>query len=369
MASTTATLRQTLAEQRRRELETRKRGKDLERRLKEHAKMTAQEQARLEVEAYENSLELLLSVHTEQSAPIRWVEFATAFPPSEPVNAGQHEFAAILRHGVAELLNATDIPSANPEDARQIDQRDQQILQDEYTGKRAELERMRALAKRVIAGESGAYLEAIAEFSSLEEVAGLGSSLQVTVHSPRTISCLLTVNGREAVPGEVKSLTAAGKLSVKAMPKPRFHEIYQDYVCGCVLRLGREMLSLLPIDQVITTASVHGLEGRTGKPSEVPVLSVAMDRSTMDRLDFERLDPSESMQNFLHRGDVKASRKSGEFVPISPLNPADLTAPLTPSLDIAGLLTQMRELRAEIASQIKPVPALNNADSFSSALA
>lgn len=38
------------------------------------------------------------------------------------------------------------------------------------------------------------------------------------------------------------------KLSVKAMPKGRFHEVYQDYACGCCLRIGREVLALLPVD-------------------------------------------------------------------------------------------------------------------------
>ena len=109
------------------------------------------------------------------------------------------------------------------------------------------------------------------------------------------------------------------------MPKPRFHEIYQDYVCGCVLRLAREVLALLPVDEVLVTASVNGrTDPRTGKPAELPVLSVAIARAVVEQLDFDRLDPSDSMENFSHRGDVKASRKGGEFLPIVPLTLADL---------------------------------------------
>ena len=66
----TAQWRRLQAEQRRQERDAQKRQKDFERRLKERAKLSVLEQARLEVEAHENALEVLLSVHKEQSAPV-----------------------------------------------------------------------------------------------------------------------------------------------------------------------------------------------------------------------------------------------------------------------------------------------------------
>lgn len=348
-------MRRLQAEQRRQEREARKRQKDLERRSKEKAKLSALEQARLEVEAHENALEVLLSVHKEQSALIDWAEFASALPPHEPVRPGRHEFEAVLRHGVGELENAAGSGGAAAEEARARDEREYQTICEEYERERAEWERMRALAKRVLAGEAGAYSEAISEFSSLGEIAHLGSSIHLTVRSPKLIECVLTVNGREVIPAEVKSLTAAGKLSVKAMPKPRFHEIYQDYVCGCVLRLAREVLALLPVDEVLVTASVNGIDARSGKPADLPVLSAAIARDVVERLDFERLDPSDSMENFPHRGDVMASRKGGEFLAIVPLTPTDLAPAQPERMDFTGLLTNVRQLRVEIGSKLEPV--------------
>ena len=38
------------------------------------------------------------------------------------------------------------------------------------------------------------------------------------------------------------------------MPKGRFHEIYQDYLCGCLLRVAREVFALFPVDTVLVTA-------------------------------------------------------------------------------------------------------------------
>lgn len=360
MSSWTAEIRRREAETRRSERETRKRHRELERRIKERAKLSALEQARLDVEAHENALEVLLSVHKEQSAPIEWAKFATALPPHRPVRSGRHEFAAVLSHGVAELKNTTESGNAAAEQARALDEREYQAGRENYESELAEWERMRALAKRVLSGEAGAYSEAISEFSSLGEMAHLGSSIHITVCSPKLMGCVLTVNGREVIPPEVKSLTAAGKLSVKAMPKPRFHEIYQDYVCGCVLRLAREVLALLPVDQVLVTASVNGTDPRTSQPADVPVLSAAMSREVVERLDFERIDPSDSMENFPYRGDVKASRKGGEFVAIVPFTPADLAPAQPERMGFAGLLNNVRQLRADIESKLKhaiPPPA------------
>jgi hypothetical protein len=49
-----------------------------------------------------------------------------------------------------------------------------------------------------------------------------------------------------------------------------------------------------------------------------------MTRTALARLDFERLDPSDAVEGFLHRGDFKASRKTGAFAPIAPLTPAQI---------------------------------------------
>ena len=61
-----ATIRALLAAQRREEREAQRRLRELERQAKEQAKLSAIEQARLEVERFENQLEVLLSVHKER---------------------------------------------------------------------------------------------------------------------------------------------------------------------------------------------------------------------------------------------------------------------------------------------------------------
>jgi hypothetical protein len=289
-----------------------KRQKELERMLKEHAKFSAQERARLEVEAFENSIEVLLSVHRDARPQLDWMAPLSALPPHRPLHP---DMAA-------------------------------------YEKEHAEWQKMRSLAKRVLAGEEKAYGEALRELSAFEELSTLGSSISFRVHHSKLILCELKVNGRDVIPAEVKSLTAAEKLSVKAMPKTRFHEVYQDYVCGCVLRVARESFALLPVDSVIVTALVSTVQASTGMNMDTPVLSVAFSRQSLARLDFGRLDPSDSMENFTHRGDAMASRKSGEFVAIVPLKPEELSGHEPAKPNLTDVLNRVRDLHSKISSKL-----------------
>ena len=129
--------------------------------------------------------------------------------------------------------------------------------------------------------------------------------------------------------------------------------MYQDYVCSCALRVAREVLALLPVDMLIVTVNVTALQSSTGKEAETPVLSVAMPRQILERLDFARLDPSDSMENFKHRGDAMASRKSGEFTAIVPLKPSDAAQDKSAKLSLADVLKRVREMRDELSVKLK----------------
>lgn len=78
------------AAERRQQREAQKRLRELERRAKEQAKLSAMEQARLEVERYENQLDLLLSVHKEQGETWDWKTFAASLPPPNPQRSSYH---------------------------------------------------------------------------------------------------------------------------------------------------------------------------------------------------------------------------------------------------------------------------------------
>ncbi|MCI0747261.1 MAG: TerB family tellurite resistance protein [Verrucomicrobia subdivision 3 bacterium] len=285
-------------------------------------------------------------------------------PPVEPVRGNRHEAEVEVRRAAYnpgffdKLFGKAKKQAAAFEVesymAKDRDEREFQAAWTQYQRDHAEWENEKALAASVLAGDHDAYVRVLRELSPFAELSELGSSLNFRIHTPQLMEALVKVNGEQAIPSAIKSLISSGKVSTKAMPKGRFHEIYQDYVCGCVLRVGRELFALLPVETIIVTALADLFDSRTGRTAEQPILSVAMPRGVLRKLNFNLLDPSDAMENFLHRGDFKASRKAGAFVPITPLAPADLE---TPPISIAPATVPPSVMAQSVAPSVNPFPA------------
>jgi hypothetical protein len=345
------TFRTMQATERKQQREAQKRQKELERQAKEREKLSALEQARLEVETHENQLDVLLSVHKQQGQVWDWAAYACALPPAAPQKNSFHEIRGQQQISILPP-NRKQYCDAMLKRGRMQDEQAFQEATQAYSSQAAEYEKMKSLARRILAGEHKAYIEVLAEFSPLAEITTLGSSLHFTVNDAKLIECALKVNGTQAIPSEVKTLSASGKLSVKAMPKGRFHEIYQDYVCGCMLRVAREVFALLPSDTFLITARADSLDASTGQTVEQSVLSAIMTRAEFARLDFDRLDPSDAVESFQHRGDFKATRKTEAFQPIVAFTAADVSFSSVAGMSLQDLVENVQRLREELKAQV-----------------
>ena len=96
------TIRAIEAAERRAQRGEQRRFKELQRRNKELTKLSALEQARLEVETYDNRLEVLLSIHKEQGNEWDWHGIAQSFAPMEPARGNRHQADAAARHALYE---------------------------------------------------------------------------------------------------------------------------------------------------------------------------------------------------------------------------------------------------------------------------
>ncbi len=169
-------------------------------------------------------------------------------------------------------------------------------------------------------------METIRETDPFADIQSLGSSFEFNVPDQRTIGAVFRVNADEVIPLETRSLLKSGKLSVKRIPTSKFNELYQDYVCSCVLRVAREILALLPVEFVIVTALGTLLDTRSGHIEEQPIVSAAIPRRTLERLNMASIDPSDSMSNFVHR---MGFRKTKGFSAIAQVEPSELVSGLT----------------------------------------
>ena len=118
------------------------------------------------------------------------------------------------------------------------------------------------------------------------------------------------------IPTEKKSLLQSGKLSVKKMPQSEFYEMYQDYVCSCILRIGNELLAILPDKLVLVHAVDNMLNSKTGHMEEQYILSIAISRQTIASLNMDLIDPSDSFENFVY---IMKFKKTKGFEVVEPL--------------------------------------------------
>ncbi len=136
------------------------------------------------------------------------------------------------------------------------------------------------------------------------------------------------------------------------MPRGVFHGIYLDYLCGCALRVAREIFALLPVDTVLITAAADTVDSHTGQTLEQPVLSTVFPRPEFARLNFDQLDPSDAVELFQCRGDFKTSRKAEAFQANVPFTPGDIKLPTTEDVAVHELLGRIHEMRDQLKSEL-----------------
>lgn len=309
------TLRSVQAASRRAERNAQRRQRELETRRKQYAKMEALEQAAYEVEVYENQIEVLLSVHRESAETIDWSECADRTEPFRPERSSVKELAAnakleAYRPGLfARLFKLQQrqirVLGLLVDKARATDTQDFEQAVSAWQREHSEWQSDKALAKRLLSNEPQAKIDAIELLHSFEDISLLGISITFKTDSVGVVEAVLGVNGERVIPAESKSLLQSGKLSIKKLPAGRYNELLQDHICSCALRVGRELLAILPDDLVIVTATDNMLNSVTGHIEELPLLSVAFSRKALYALNLDTIDPSDSMKNFVHNMSFK----------------------------------------------------------------
>lgn len=284
-------------------------------------------EARMEVEIYEAMIAALGSVHKECGPTIDWAAVAEApapRPPPEPDSeaAAQRELDSYRPGVLARVFGGAKRHRTRLEAAllvgRASDDRQRAADATTHREELAAWRDMVATARAVLAREPDAFAKALDDLDVFEELNALGLKIGVGVPTGRhdAVRVHVAVEERSVVPAAVKSLTKTGKVSSKAMPKTKAADIYQDYVCGAVLRVAREVFAALPVEYVLVTASTDLLDPATGHTKPTPVLSAIASRQRLQGLAFDALDPSAAMSNTIHRMSFKRSEGMREIEPL-----------------------------------------------------
>ncbi len=312
------TIRTISAAARAAERDAKRRQRELEKQQIQYERMQELEQAAYEVEVYENHIDIIQSLHKECSRPIGWQKIVASEAPQKPEKSSRAEQTARLK---IENYKPSFIDRLFKREEKRRDELEKGLKQaiekdtlehsEELAKWEEELknwEESTRIGQSLLDGNREAKIEAIENLDPFSEISNLGSRLEVHIGEDGVVEATIHVHGEEIVPNETKSLLRSGKLSVKQMPKGTFNEFYQDYVCSSALRVANELFSVIPDDIVIVTAVDKLLNSKTGHLEESPILSACIPKNTLQSLNLEAIDPSDSMENFIHNMSFKKTK-------------------------------------------------------------
>lgn len=295
--------------------EEQRRQRELQKREKEIAKMEALQLAAYEVEVYENHIDLILSVHKESANIIDWKALKDAKEPIEPQRKRTNEMS--FKAGFLTKILGNE--SIKKEKAIQKDDEDFELAYEQWKLDRSTWEENKLLASKLLSGDEESKIQILKRIDPFSDISELGSSLNFEIKENKIVEAILRPHGKDVVPSETKSLLQSGKLSVKKMPVGKFNEIFQDYICSCVLRIGNETLAIIPDQLILIHVLDEILNTKTGHMEEQCVVSVAISRDTIASLNMNMIDPSDSMENFVH--NMKFLKTKG-LQPVKKLQPS-----------------------------------------------
>lgn len=300
------------------ERDAKRRQRELERQQKQYEKMQELEQTAYEVEVYQNHIDLLQSVHKECSSPVDWKATASASEPEKPENLKEREKKAKAKADNYQPGFIDRLFKREDKKRKQLEEAISKAIGDDELDYKNKIENWKKeysdwvesvqLARGVLDGDAESKIKAIKKLDPFSEISTLGSSLSFKFGENSIIEATINIHGDDVIPNEVKSLLKSGRLSVKQMPKGQFNELYQDYVCSCVLRVANEIFSILPDEKVFVTAVDKLLNTKTGHLEESPILSVYISRNTLHSLNMDNIDPSDCMSNFVHKMSFKKTK-------------------------------------------------------------
>lgn len=280
---------------------------------KEKQKRLEMEEARAAVEEYEARIEAITTIHKTCEDFIDWV-YILSIP--KPFTKGNGPNATTV-HGWINNYKPGFIAKKFPsrEEAKRKSLEKQLQLANVKDNKiYDEWETLHDTAERILSKDTDLMLDVIEEMTPLDDLLEYGSGFEISFVNDNIVEVEFDIMANDVIPTESLSLTATGKLSVRSLPIGKRLDLMQDYVCSCVLRIARDMFAILPVNNVLIHAKDSFIDTSIGNAEAKDVLSVAITRERLDRLNFEAIDPSDAMQNFVHT--MKFLKTKG-FQPVS----------------------------------------------------
>lgn len=303
---------------RRIEREQQRHAREAAKRFKEQQKLQEIENVQQAVSDWESYVETIQSVHKNCTEPIDWRQIEETEKPFEPIletkNAAiaQNKLDSFKPSFFDKVFGSTQKKinqlSQQVIQAQQKDKKDFDIAYKNYLDELSNWNELQEISLGIKKKEPESYKNALLYFDPFSDIGELGTKISF-IFEENHIDVDLHVNSLDVIPDYELRQTSTGKLSKKNMPKTRYNELYQDHVCSASMRIAREVFAYLPVDYARINAITTIVNTKTGHLEQQPILSVIFPPQTIEGLNLETIDPSDSMQNFVH--NMKFSKTNG----------------------------------------------------------
>ena len=156
----------------------------------------------------------------------------------------------------------------------------------------------KTLADKILHEDKNAYLEALEDLKLSEEMGSYMRKMDFQYSDDDSLIVEMTLSIDDFIPEEYKALTPTGKLSVKKYTKTDYYEIANQFVSGIILRTARNLFNLLPIRDVFINVSEIEKNKYSGLEEEELIVSILLDKETLDKIVLKNVNPDEALKNF-----------------------------------------------------------------------
>lgn len=158
---------------------------------------------------------------------------------------------------------------------------------------------MNIIAKEFLNKNAEHYIKGLNYLDCFSDIKEYGSSIEFKPQK-NLLEVDFYPKSEKIVPIVQKEIGAKNNVIETNMPKTLANQIYQDYICSCILHIARETFAILPIDKTLIHVYSNILDYSTGNYYTQCIISVLIEKKDLENLNFNLLDPSDSMKNFYH---------------------------------------------------------------------
>lgn len=276
--------------------------KNIQSRMKDISKLEEIERNKLEVEEYENSIEVLHTIHLSDIEEIDWKELSTRIEPSKDYEEQVRKEMENYKPGFLESKRKKEKKEQEFEvQLEEAREKDVEVYNEWKSSK--------DFSKEVREGNIDTYLRVLEESTMFEDLVDYGCDFEFGTENKEVLEIEFIPKVEEVVPTSSKTLTKTGKLSTKELTKTMYYDYTQDYICSCMIRIGREVFALLPVKEIILHTQQEIVNTSTGHSDKIDIVSIVFTRDRFENTNFERIDPSDFIQSFRH--EMKFSKTTG----------------------------------------------------------